>query len=415
MARYTSNDRLNLKIGVLSYSENLTSLEVVGRLGIGTDSADQPLHVEGGAYINNGALEVSDGSSPTLWLDAKDNNWPAIIFKGKPTGGSAGTQMGSVGFGGLTNRQLEIYSQGPVALRSVNASGARGLFVNDGYIGIGIENPTAKLEVLEDSSDDALRITQTGSGNALVVQDSANPDATPFVIDNAGRIGVGTDNPNFPLHVFNSGQNNVVLFESGDPFSSFGLSDSNGSVSFLTTLGKLSIRTGGDAGTVGTNAIESLVIKSTGEVGIGTDNPTAKLDVNGDINVSGVITTSNFISTSTTVIANDTLNVFATSGTFTATAGITADIDTFIISTNDFKTTEYTLHFINGSNIQAQKVLVMQNGTSAYSQEYAIMYEPNQIVSIGATVSSGTFKLQVTPETGISGLTTYKFSRNSLL
>lgn len=115
------------------------------------------------------------------------------------------------------------------------------------------------------------------------------------------------------------------------------------------------------------------------------------------------------------VSINDTLNIVATSGTFTATVGITTDIDTFTISTNDFKTTEYTLHFINGSNIQAQKVLVMQNGTSAYSQEYAIMYEPNQIVSIGATVSSGTLKLQATPETGISGLTTYKFSRNSLL
>jgi hypothetical protein len=38
------------------------------------------------------------------------------------------------------------------------------------------------------TSTDALRITQTGTGNALVVEDSANPDSTPFLIDNSGRI-----------------------------------------------------------------------------------------------------------------------------------------------------------------------------------------------------------------------------------
>jgi hypothetical protein len=38
----------------------------------------------------------------------------------------------------------------------------------------------------------ALRVTQTGAGEALRVEDDpANPDATPFVISNAGRVGIG--------------------------------------------------------------------------------------------------------------------------------------------------------------------------------------------------------------------------------
>lgn len=102
-------------------------------------------------------------------------------------------------------------------------------------------------------------------------------------------------------------------------------------------------------------------------------------------------------------------------GTFSSTAGISTDIDSFTISSSDFKTAEYTLHFMNGVNIQTQKVLVMQNGTNAYSQEYAIMYEPNQIISIGATVSSGVCKLQATPETGITGITTYRFTREAMI
>lgn len=38
------------------------------------------------------------------------------------------------------------------------------------------------------TTSDALRVTQTGTGNAFVVEDEANPDTTPLVIDASGRI-----------------------------------------------------------------------------------------------------------------------------------------------------------------------------------------------------------------------------------
>ena len=41
------------------------------------------------------------------------------------------------------------------------------------------------------SSGDMLRITQTGAGNALLVEDSANPDSTPFVVDATGTLVSG--------------------------------------------------------------------------------------------------------------------------------------------------------------------------------------------------------------------------------
>jgi len=41
-----------------------------------------------------------------------------------------------------------------------------------------------------DTSETAVRITQEGTGNAFVVEDATNPDSTPFVIDNQGRVGV---------------------------------------------------------------------------------------------------------------------------------------------------------------------------------------------------------------------------------
>ena len=62
-----------------------------------------------------------------------------------------------------------------------------------------------------------------------------------------------------------------------------------------------------------------------------------------------------------------------------------------------------------GTYRQSQKVLVMHDGTTAFSQEYGIMFSPEQQVSIAATVSSNNVLIKVTPEAGISGLSTYRF------
>jgi len=48
----------------------------------------------------------------------------------------------------------------------------------------------AVIEVT-DNTNAALRITQLGTGNALLVEDSANPDSSPFVIDTNGRVVIG--------------------------------------------------------------------------------------------------------------------------------------------------------------------------------------------------------------------------------
>ena len=102
-------------------------------------------------------------------------------------------------------------------------------------------------------------------------------------------------------------------------------------------------------------------------------------------------------------------------GTFNASAGVSTDFDSFDTTSLNFQTAEYTINVGFGTHIQSQKVLVMQNGTSAYSQEYAVMFNPSLVVSIGATMTGTTCKLQATPETGITGLTTFRFVRSTLL
>ena len=104
-----------------------------------------------------------------------------------------------------------------------------------------------------------------------------------------------------------------------------------------------------------------------------------------------------------------------TTDSWTASAGTAQTIDTISgISNNNIKTVEYTVHIENGSNMQAQKVLVMQDGTTAYSQEYGIMHKSGLLVSMSADINSGNLRLRATPETGVSGTTTYRVTRQTM-
>lgn len=47
----------------------------------------------------------------------------------------------------------------------------------------------------------ALRVTQRGTGAAIRIEDSANPDTTPFIISTSGFVGIGTDSPNSRLDI----------------------------------------------------------------------------------------------------------------------------------------------------------------------------------------------------------------------
>jgi hypothetical protein len=56
----------------------------------------------------------------------------------------------------------------------------------------GVTTQSTPAIISVNSASDALRITQTGAGNALLVEDSTNPDSTPVVIDASGSFIIGT-------------------------------------------------------------------------------------------------------------------------------------------------------------------------------------------------------------------------------
>ena len=217
-------------------------------------------------------------------------------------------------------------------------------------------------------------------GSLITVDDSTKnigvATATP-----SQKIGIGTLSPTSKVEVV------------GDV-----------SVSGVITATSFSGDGSGLSNVPGTGGLSNVVEDTTPQLGGSLDVNGKDITGTGNVNITGIVTTTE-LSLSNTSTANRKALV----GSWTATAGILTSIDT--ITTSDFKTIEYTLHIENSVGIQAQKVLVSRSGTTPYSQEYAIMYSSDLLVSIGSSYTGGNYYLNATPETGISGVTTYNFVR----
>jgi hypothetical protein len=102
------------------------------------------------------------------------------------------TNSGVRSITGTTNEIDVSASTGAVTLSlpatvSADITGNAATVTNGAYVNV-VNTFSTNQIISTSSTSDALRITQTGSGNALLVEDSANPDSTPFVINNAGNV-----------------------------------------------------------------------------------------------------------------------------------------------------------------------------------------------------------------------------------
>ena len=235
------------------------------------------------------------------------------------------------------------------------------------------------------SSTDGLRITQTGTGNSLVVEDSTNPDGTPFVVSNNGTIITGhSQQPsgNFAYSSTvsaNGAKDYVINGQSTTSALTAAIRYSNNTTSSTSTanviLAKSNTETIGDHvavldnqpigilgyfgsdgtnfvqgcavsssvdGSVATNSVpmrlvfstrasgstgglsERMRITSSGDVGIGK-SPTTKLDVDGTVTATsfvGPLTGNASSATTATTVSNGAITAAKLDGAQSGTAPI---------------------------------------------------------------------------------------------
>jgi hypothetical protein len=136
---------------------------------------------------------------------------------------------------------------------------------------------SGNVTIDSDSAGPALKITQTGTGPVLRVQDSVDPDVTPFIIDSTGQVGLGTQSPSTAFDV-NDGV--IQLSSSGVSRTTISADASNSTINSPSTRG-LILSTGGTP---------RITIASGG----GTTLSGALTVSSGGANITGTVTATTF-------------------------------------------------------------------------------------------------------------------------
>ena len=273
-----------------------------GSVGIGTESAATKLHVDGGN------ITIRNGTAAGVILDEETGVGGSL--KVTTAGGTASfgpgntsychimTDRGAFYFGkqivvdqgriGSYDEDLELHA--PINTIRVTID------KDTGRVGINTTNPNALLDVYQDGTGTVIDtiITRTSGGGAFAVQCSnvaaANPvwalrtySAEDLVLSpgghadanekvrikaDTGNVGIGTDNPDWILHVLDD-SNTLLSLESVNTNADLVQSDTVGSTRIRSTSGGFEFFTAGDASsTNATSSTKKLTIASDGQVSI---------------------------------------------------------------------------------------------------------------------------------------------------
>jgi len=345
MAKYTSDRQRNLKVGISSYSENTQVVSVIGRVGIGSTvfTADYDLDVRGTTKLF-GNVTLGNNSSNFINIPGRissnfypDGDGTYDVGRG-PQIGSGANRWKDANFlgigkfdGGVDAHNLElgvssanlIYStSGNLELNSNSGiTNIDDILTISGNTGIGTVNPTSKLWVDGDGYFTGILTAQrlysslygefTGgsiSGTSIVgtaLSISGISTVGFLTATNISVSGVTTSSAYYIgiSQVISSGRQlqniasldatttttiETAIQQAPNDFTSLNISG-------ISTLQSTTLIGGGTStGTVGQVLQVTGGAYVSGNLGIGTTNPTSAFTVTGDVKVSGVVTATSF-------------------------------------------------------------------------------------------------------------------------
>ena len=317
--------------GIYFGPENRSSVQFhvktsTGNVGINTLSPSEKLDVVGNI--------VSKEQNPYIKIQAGTNGSPYLRFEQDATR-RAFLRYQNIGQFDIVNEYGDV-----TFWTGTSGSETQKMTVtSSGNVGIGTDNPQRKLSIKDSgntfiSIENSTNVTSgligaNSSGLTLISRDTqggSTEKPIQFItgstekvrIDSSGKVGIGTNNPTQKLKVY-AGSIEVSRFNgeyTGDAvdgqtslFTHPGSDAGAGSGSAISIVGGTGSATAlyfgdtadADVGSISyfhsdnslrftTNTEERLRITSSGNVGIGTENPDKKLRVEGDARITGTLT-----------------------------------------------------------------------------------------------------------------------------
>jgi hypothetical protein len=159
-----------------------------------------------------------------------------------------------------------------------------------GYFYSNASTSSPCLQVLQDgagASGAALYVRNDGSGNAITVDDGSSGN-TVYVINNAGNVGIGNSTPSSAYSLADdlvvgntTGAHGISIIAQDNTNSALHFADAlagdDGAASYA---GYVAYNHASNYMFFGTSSAERLRIDTSGNIGIGTTSPGAKLNVN---------------------------------------------------------------------------------------------------------------------------------------
>jgi len=268
--------------------------------------------------------------------------------------------------------------------------------------------------------------SEAGNANYIPMYSDASLDLGNSVMyQNSGNIGVGTTNPQAPVHVYSSGSTNTTLpgflfqrpdsnaethfqhYYPGISYVSQNMYRDVGGLWYLDSAGTpgmamiLSTNTGIEPPNINfltlptggaTLPTKVMVIQSSGNVGIGTPSPGATLEVNGTAKFDGLVTfapSQTFpggAGTITGVLAGTDLTGGGTSGVVTLNLD-TTKVPALAASSNIFTGSITASSFTgNGAGLTGVSASGLAAGT--YSNAYTFSNAANSFTAASVTAGS---------------------------
>jgi hypothetical protein len=233
-------------------------------------------------FANDGTFGVENGTTGNYYIGGGGG--------GLGAGGSQGN--GGLGGGGGVNR-AGVANTGSGGSTS-GASGSGIVIIRYRINETSLGNPS--IELIRGNSSDTNTDYKIGnySGDFKIMSSVSNTDTERVIINSTGNVGIGTTNPGNILQVGNSSR--LRISNGASDYTRIGTNDVLGTTNTrINIYGNTSASNPGQIDYYATSTghhvfyttdsnTESMRITNTGNVGIGTTNPTSKLHVNGTIN-----------------------------------------------------------------------------------------------------------------------------------